>query len=454
MGKKLPSSEGAEMKIQLIHPPHPTATDDKLDAPLGLLYLASSIKAYTDHQVIVTDLSGCGFDRDKWDIREADLYGITSYVCTMDLSAQIARICKEKNPDCRIIGGGANLTGLVESGRHEFIPKEYDSIVVGDGELAILEVIEDFPNLEVFYNYPLSKDLDTYPNPDYSLVDIKSYHRRIAGDQSVTILTSRGCPFRCAFCGLPNQRRTVRYRSPEAVAEEIEQIKNKYGITSFNFQDDTFLVDKKRVHRLMDLLRPMHITFRCLGRVGLDTKDDYIRLQDSGCKQIAWGIESGSQFILDRMNKKVTVAQNKEVIKWTQDLGLLDRIFILVGFPGENWETLEETKRFLEDVNPSQSLASTFQPYIGTDVCREPTKYGITKIYRDFSQYIQVNGDGLGGQCNIDTIWMKREEMMNAQAEFRRWLSAFPMRGDLLDYEKIIEEKKKIRSQQCRSDGL
>ena len=430
------------MKIQLIHPPHPTATDDKLDAPLGLLYVAASLTKH-GHQVRVADLSGY---KNPMDWRNeimfsCDIYGISSYVCTMDLSAEIGRMCLEKSPDAWIIGGGANLTGLVETGQWEHIPDIYNSIVVGAGELAILDLIEDLENgekLKLTYEHPLSRDLDEYPNPDYELLansDVHEYHRTIGGDHSISILTSRGCPYRCSFCGLQSQSRTVRYRSPESVAREIQEIIDRYGIKAFNFQDDTFIVDKKRVHKLMDLIGPMGITWRCLGRAGLDTYEDYVLMKEAGCQSVSWGIESGSQRILDRMNKQVTVKQNYEVIEWAKKAGVLDRIFLIVGFPGETRETLEETKQFVLNSDPSQYLASTFQPYPGIPVVRDPGKFGVTKIYMDFSKYIQVNGQGLGGHINIDTVEWTREEFTVIQTDFREWLLQRKLRGPLQGYE-------------------
>ena len=431
------------MIIQLIHPPHPSATDDKLDAPLGLLYIAAMIKG-AGHDVSIVDLCGNGMDETKWRglIGGADLYGLTSYVCTMDVSARIARICKEKNPASKIIAGGANVTGFHDMLWEDELPIEYDSLVIGDGEIAILEAIEDYPFLKPFYEFPLERDLDVYPNPDYDMVDIKSYHRTIDDNQSISILTSRGCPFRCAFCGLPKQKRTVRYRSPEAVYEEIKFLKERYGFKAFNFQDDTFIVNKDRVWALMKLLEPLDITFRCLGRAGLDTKEDYRRLKDAGCSAIAWGIESGSQMILDRMNKKVTVEQNREVIQWAKEVGLVDRVFILVGFPGETAETLEETKRFIDETDPSQYLASTFQPYPGIDVVKHPARYGIKRIYRDYEKYIQIKADGNGGDSNVDTTWNTAEEMSRMLTDFKTWINTRRRRGPMQGYEKDLEKMK------------
>lgn len=431
------------MKIELIHPPHPSATDDKLDAPLGLLYVASMLKSQ-GHDVSVIDLCGTGVDESKWRslINGADLYGLTSYVCTMNISAKIARICKEKNANSKIIAGGANVTGFHDMLWHDELPIEYDSLVIGDGELAILQAIKDFPNLKRSYEIPLSLNLDFYPDPDYEMVDIKSYHRMIDDNQSISILTSRGCPFRCAFCGLPKQKRTVRYRTPDAVYKEIKFLKERYGFKAFNFQDDTFIVNKKRVWELMRLLEPLDITFRCLGRAGLDTKEDYRRLKDAGCTAIAWGIESGSQMILDRMNKNVTVEQNREVIRWAQELDLVDRVFILLGFPGETHATLEETKRFIEETDPSQYLASTFQPYPGIDVVRHPAKYGVTRIYRNYEKYIQIKADGNGGDSNIDTVWHSASEMSKMLTDFKTWINTRRRRGAMQSYEKELEKMK------------
>jgi len=253
------------------------------------------------------------------------------------------------------------------------------------------------------------------------------------------MLTSRGCPFGCAFCSIGNQYKTVKYWSPEAVVEEIKQIISTYGIKSFNFQDDTFLIDKGRTHRLLSLLEPLGINFRCHGRIGLDTKEDYVRLKQAGCSQICWGIESGSQFILDRMKKNVTVDQCREAIAWAQELGILDRAFFIVGFPGECAETLEETKEFIKEANPSQCFVSTFQPYPGTDVWRHPSQYGVLWICKDFSRYLQIQGNNKGGGCNIDTIWIGHKDMERLDRGFRNWIERHKARGPLQDYELKME---------------
>lgn len=422
--------------MQLIHPPHPAAIEDRLDVPLGLLYVASAVRE-AGHNVSIADLSGQA--RKDWQIAEADIYGITSYIPTMALSNEIAQLCREKNPQAKIVGGGTNFTNLVKSQLTAYISQEFDSIILGPGELAILDLIKDMPNIKRYYEHSLDRNLDSLPTPAYDLVDLRTYNRKLGGSRLLTMLTSRGCPFGCAFCSIGNLYKTVKYRSPETVAMEIREIIDTYGIRSFNFQDDTFLVNKRRTHRLLTLLEPLGINFRCHGRVGLDTKEDYVRLKRAGCSQICWGIESGSQFILDRMKKNVTVSQCKQVIAWAKELDILDRAFFIVGFPGESAETLEKTKEFIKEVKPSQWFVSTFQPYPGTDVWSHPTTYGITWIYKDFSQYIQVQGMSEGGSCNIDTVWTSHKEMECLEREFRNWISHLKPRGPLQDYELKME---------------
>ena len=423
-----------DLTIELIHPPHPNSTEDRLDAPLGLLYIASSLEK-DGYSVRVNDLSGI-HDESSWNIGKADIYGTTIYAPTMNISEKIARRCQEKNPLSKIVAGGAHPTA---------VPKEisnlFDIVGIGDGEEIMLEIARDYPNNKRFYKKDLEKNLDIYPNPSYHLIDPFSYKRKFEGEQAITILTSRGCPYRCAFCGLSEQHKIMRYRSPENVIEEIQSIQKKYGINKFNFQDDTFTVDKKRLHKLFDAFKNLGIGFRMHGRSGLDTPEDYRMAKEAGCDVIAWGIESGSQKMLDRMNKKTTVKKNEDVIKWAKENGLTTRAFFVIGFPGEDKYTLEETKEFIERANPDQYFVSNFVPYPGTDVWNNPEKYGVTKIYTDFENYYQVDKDGFGSR-NIETNNLSSDEFRGLEIDFREWINKRQQRGSIQEYESKIKEKK------------
>jgi anaerobic magnesium-protoporphyrin IX monomethyl ester cyclase len=411
------------MKIILIHPPHLNSTDDRLDPPLGLLYIAAHLRL-RGHTVIICDLSG------QSDIRipVADIYGITAYVSTLNITRKIISVCRAMNSKAKIVVGGAHA-----SARPEDFP-EADYVVQGYGEDAMLHVLEtNLKQLTIIGQEP--RDLFIFPA--YDLINTSTYHRTIAGRPSLPVVTSRGCPFKCSFCGLAKMHQLgfgVRMASPETVYSHIKRIKDQFGITRINFQDDIFTFNHKRLFRLLDLITPLGIKFRCHGRAGYDTKEVYQRLAMAGCDQVAWGIESGSQYILNRMNKQSTVEDNFLVIQWAKKYGITSRAFIIIGFPGETEETLRETKQFINNADPDQVFVSNFVPYPGTDVGDNLSKYGITNVSSDLDQYYQVSKDGTGG-LTIDTEWLTRSEFRRLELGFRDWLRGRPIRGGLLDYE-------------------
>jgi anaerobic magnesium-protoporphyrin IX monomethyl ester cyclase len=418
--------------IELIHPPHPQSIEDRLDAPLGLLYIASNLEKH-GYSVRVNDLSG--MPEKDWKIGYANIYGTTIYAPTVGLSEKIAGICHTINPLAKVVAGGAHPTAVPRD-----MSKEFDIITIGEGEEAMVEIAKDYPNNQRFYKKDLERNLDIYPHPAYHLIDPLSYKRKFEGEQAITILTSRGCPYRCAFCGLAEQHKTMKYRSPENVVEEIKFIQEKYSINKFNFQDDTFTVNKRRLHKMLDMFKPLEIGFRAHGRSGLDKPEDYQKLKEAGCNVVAWGIESGSQKILDKMNKDTTVKQNEEVIRWGKEAGLVTRAFFVIGFPGEDKNTIEETKEFIERTNPDQYFVSNFVPYPGTDVWNHPEKYGVTKIYTNFDEYYQVDESGFGSR-NIEVDNMSNEEFKELERDFREWINKRQQRGSIQDYEKRIRER-------------
>ena len=421
------------LEIELIHPPHLHSTEDRLDAPLGLLYIAANLEK-NGYSVKINDLSG--IPEKDWKIGKADIYGTTVYAPTIDISEKIANICKTINPYSKVIAGGAHPTAIPNQ-----MSSLFDIVNIGDGEETIIEIMENYPNNKRFYKKDLERNLDIYPNPAYHLIDPFSYKRKFNGEQAITILTSRGCPFRCSFCGLPEQHKTMRYRTPENVIEEIKSIQKKYDINKFNFQDDTFTVNKSRLHKMLELFEPLDIGFRAHGRSGLDTPEDYIKLAKAGCDVVAWGIESGSQKLLNLMNKQTTVKNNEDVIKWAKDAGLTTRAFFIIGFPGEDKKTMEETKEFIERANPDQYFVSNFVPYPGTDVWNNPEKYGITKIYTDFEKYYQVDDTGFGSR-NINTKNLSNNEFIELEKNFREWINKRTQKGFIQDYEIKIEKEK------------
>ena len=191
---------------------------------------------------------------------------------------------------------------------------------------------------------------------------------------------------------------------------------------------------------MLDLFKPLDIGFRCHGRSSLDQKEDYIKLKEAGCDMLSWGIESGSQKMLNLMNKQTTIEENENVIRWAKEVGITARAFFIIGFPGETKETIEKTKRFIEKTNPDQYFVSNFVPYPDTDVWNYPDKYGVTKMYKDFNNYFQVDKTGCGS-INIETKDLTKLEFRLLEKDFREWIGKRKMKGSLLTYEKKLNQK-------------
>jgi len=410
-------------KVCLIHPPHLNASDDRLDPPMGLLYIAAYLKKH-NVDVSVVDLSGTTV----FDMPFADVYGITVYISSLQVTKDIIIKCKEVNPKSKIVVGGAHPSACPCSF------EEVDYVVVGYGEVAMLDIVTEKVKSKVVVGL---EPENQFSFPSYDLVNLSSYSRKIEGKPSVTYTTSRGCPFQCHFCGLAKMHELgfgVRMAEPEIVYSHLKRLKEEFGIERINFQDDIFTFNQKRLFRMLELIKLLGIKFRCMGRAGYDTKEVYKRLADAGCVQVAYGIESGSQYILDRMKKQVTVEDNYNVIRWAKECKIVSRAFFMIGFPGETEKTIEETKQFIINADPDQIFVSNFIPYPGTKIGDCPEKFGIIKVYKDYDQYYQVCKDGTGGVV-IDTKWLSKEEFKVLELEFRDWINKRPMRGPLQDYE-------------------
>ena len=285
---------------------------------------------------------------------------------------------------------------------------------------------------------------DFFLFPSYDLIDIESYNRKIMNKHSLPYLTSRGCPYHCSYCGLEGMHKqlgyNVKFSDPDTIISQIKKIKNEFGIERINFQDDIFTLRPKRLFKILEGIKPLNIKFRCMGRAGIDKEEIYKKLSESGCTDISWGIETGSQYLLNRMNKEVTVQDNYNVIQWAKKYNITSRAFFIIGFPGETKETLEETKRFIEWSNPCQVFISNFVPYPGTNVYNNPSKYGIINISKDYNQFYQVSKDGTGG-VTTDTKWISKEEFKILELEFRNWIKDWMKNKNingLQDYEKKL----------------
>ncbi len=363
------------MKVTLISPPSPFLIDQKAFPPLGLLYVAGFLEQ-NGIDIIVADLADKETELENAleSYIDSNIYGITSTSPQYPQALKILKILRRRNPKARVVIGGAFPSSLPDKCIHD----GFDFVIAGEGEKAMLKLIT---NIEKEYSPSIIRasyiqELDTIPIPARHLVDIRSFSYNIDDGQGTTLITSRGCPYECSFCSKEVWQRGTRFHSTDHVITELEHIINKYEFKHFLFLDDTITIRRKRLLELCSRMETLDIKWRCYART-TTTREMLIAMKKAGCVEIGVGVESGSQKILDIADKQETVEQNAAFVELCKQVGITANVFIMIGLPGETYETVEETRRWMERVRPDKFGFNIFMPYAGTPVYKNPDRYDI-----------------------------------------------------------------------------
>ncbi|MBZ5621014.1 MAG: B12-binding domain-containing radical SAM protein [Acidobacteriia bacterium] len=386
----------------LVHTPCRDVNDDRLEPPLGLLYVAALARG-AGARVEVADLSA----HDPEGLEAAippgfDVYGFSTYTVNYALTLQLAQAVRRRNPSALQVAGGPHASALPTDVARD----PFDCVVTGEGELAFLDILRaagDGRHLPRIMEGPAPEPLDDLPFPSYDMVVLSTYSRELDGHRSMSILSSRGCPYQCSFCNsnIMGAGRPMRYRSPANVIAEIRQIKETYGIRHFRFQDDIFTSSPKRVAELAPYLAAEEIVYRCFARINTCAQSPAVArdLKAGGCIHASFGVESGSPKLLSRhaMHKDQTPAQIRTALTNAHEAGLRTRIFLMVGFPGETDETIEETLALVKSCPWDEFSVYPLIAYPGTPLHDHPEQFGITHIDRSYSDYLQIGRNNRAG---------------------------------------------------------
>ncbi len=237
---------------------------------------------------------------------------------------------------------------------------------------------------------PLIKDLDALPLPARDLLPISKYR---ALKVPCTVITSRGCPFGCIFCSAPRMfGRGVRYRSPKLVVDEIEMINRELGFQEINIVDDTFTVKESHVEAICQGIRDrgLDITWSVYSRVDTISPRVLNTMKEAGCTWVCFGLESGSQKILDTIKKRITTAKSREGVKMATESGLNVLASFILGLPGEDRETASQTVGLAKELFDTYKVSYGFHllaPMPGTEVRERAGEYGIRILTHDWSKY-------------------------------------------------------------------
>jgi len=373
--------------ICLVFTPAYELQDDRLEPPLGILYIATYLKEH-GYDVAIADLAGV--PEVEWYLPPAKFYGFTTYSTTYQRTLALRDLALKLNPSAKTIAGGPHASALPGDVVHDF-----DHVVIGEGEIATANILSGKNPMAHIQGQP-KQDLDTL-SLDYSLVDVGSYHRIVDGKKSFTVLSSRGCPHRCLFCNsvIMGAHKPIRFRTPTNVLAEMAGIRERYGDVNFRFGDDLFGGKRSWLEDFVDKAEDFKATYRAFVRLNQCASDWGFTdmLVKSGCKHIAVGLESGSDAVLSAMRKGITKKVARDGIRQAKASGLILRIYLIVGFPGENWETVKETIDFVAETQPHEFVVYPLIPYPGTPLYHEPEKHGLFNIDKDFAHYFQICGD-------------------------------------------------------------
>lgn len=402
-----------EKKICFIEPPIEFVRDI-LDAPFPLMYLA----AIAEHERWKAEIVQMKILNDKLP-DDAEIYAVTSSSPQWPSTLKLSERLSKEFPDKWKICGGSHIS----ASPNDFYNSKFDAVVIGEGEIVLERILKNpsILNDHKMIQGEAIKNLDTILFPARHLIDWSKYKRGImAGEEmlspAVSMITSRGCPYRCIFCGSHCVfGRHVRFRSVENVVEEIKHVLNTLGYRGFNFHDDTFCINRSRVLKMCDEFKKLDIMWRCLTRADTIDEELLLNMKQSGCKEIIIGMESGSQKILDILRKGTTVEKNLEAMKIIKKYVQL-KVGIMIGSPGETWETIEETKDLLRKCPPNFWNVSVFTPFPGSDVWNNPEKFGLKILTKDLSQY-QMVGKDFKGNVVVETEEMNKEEIEQARDE-------------------------------------
>lgn len=295
----------------------------------------------------------------------------------------MAKIAKEKN--CTTIACSSDATDHFQS----YLQNSIDYVLIGEGEQTLLELVESIENhssIEQIFgisylkedqvirnsNRPVMRDLDALPLPAWDLINFTEYQKRWRpnwGYFSINIATTRGCPYKCNWCAKPIYGNSYKMRSPDHVIEEIVLLKQKTSFEHIWFCDDIFGLKRSWVIEFAQLVKEKGLKFRykIQSRADLLVKDQYIEaLADSGCEEAWMGVESGSQEILDAMDKGITLAQVHEANHKLKANGIKPCFFIQFGYLKETAEDIKKTIDMICQLLPHDIGISVSYPLPGT----------------------------------------------------------------------------------------
>lgn len=359
--------------------------------PLGLLYISSHLKN-KGFSVSVFDSTFSSMEEFRRFVgaRRPPVVGIYVNLITRAPALSMIRVCRQAG--AAVVVGGPEPASYAE----EYLGRGADVVVIGEGEKTLEELLphvsrrrlQDLSRIQgiAFRNgggqtvrtppRPFIEDLDGQPFPDREAVDIPRYvdvWRKHHGTGSVSLITSRGCPYTCTWCSHSVFGYSHRARSPQNVADEVELIRDRYAPDMLWYADDVFTLNPRWFFSYAEELkrRRLVLPFETITREDRLNREIVKKLAEIRCRRIWIGAESGSQRILDAMQRRTDARRVREMVRLLREHGVQTGLFIMLGYEGERPEDLEATVEHLKQADPDVYLTTVAYPIKGTPYYEE-----------------------------------------------------------------------------------
>ncbi|MBI4845880.1 MAG: cobalamin B12-binding domain-containing protein [Candidatus Omnitrophica bacterium] len=423
------------MNIALVRPSKISGAFEKIliQEPINLAYLGAFLKA-NGFSVFLWDFETEHFTheslRKKIKAQHIEIVGMTAMTPTINNAHDIALCVKEINPDIKVIIGGPHASALPKQTLDDF--PAFDFCIIGEGELPLLELCRNIKNnifsrnisalsmrknKQIIVNESFNNinNLDELPFPDRALFNPNAYKHlyaagiNLAGKRSTVVLTSRGCAQKCTFCAVqktsgPN----VRFRSSGNVIAELMDCKEKFGYSHITFEDTNLTLNRKRFIEICHGLKRLRLSWDCQTKVSLIDEELISIMKECGCLKIAYGVESGSQRILDLMKKNITITQIKNAFRLTRKAKIVSCAFFILGsHPEETVSDIQLTEKLINEIKPDVFQLAIICPYPGTEIHTIMQKAGLIKDI-DWKKFNFMHSKPLWATTHINAQTLKK----------------------------------------------
>lgn len=427
---------------------------------LGILYLAGSLRA-AGHDVTVIDCH----EVTSWDaenhkliihhdkLEPCDILGVSATTANVHWGKELAKSWPAK---VKVLGG-SHATYILRGPHERFKTPEYfdgfDYILLEEAEETFVRFCngerETCPNLCWFGSDRLHRNppgalpnVEQLPGPAFDLwpskffgggLSTNGYDRKLDLNESMTasVFWARGCPYGCRFCA--DARTKIREESLEQVESQLRVLAT-LGVRCVRIQDDVLTLRDSRCRELCDLLSAYGMKWRGNTRVNLTNPDLFKYMASHGCVELGFGVEHGSAKMLKLMQKGTTPEKNTEGIKMCQDAGMVAKAFLMLGFPGETLETVEEMKEWILETKPSACSWCLFQPFPGSDVWNNPDRYQVKLPENAFDRFWQQGLEGTEDELVLDLPTISKQDLLRSRREI----------GSLIDREIGHRDRRRV----------